>query len=168
MCLYRLHTQHCASEIEHRMIGFEWCMYCTRVSTRCDVLVWFTSVAIFRTQFWGLERFETHIGGKLRSSDRTTPLQYFCPQEILTPQGNCTTACNRDTFLHTCPTRQPCHFGRPQPSCVLAAHPAHSTLVWSSLLLLQLLVTYALARRKASPGMQRTCSDLSSHSLEPI
>lgn len=50
--------------------------------------------------------------------------------------------------------------------CVLAALPAHSTLVCSSLLLLQLLVTYALVRRKASSGIQRTCSDRSSQSLD--
>ena len=64
----------------------------------------------------------------------------------------------------------PVNFGRPHPSCVcvLAALPAHSTLVCSSLLLLQLLVTYALVRRKASSGMQRTCSDRASQSLGPI
>ena len=52
--------------------------------------------------------------------------------------------------------------------CVLAALPAHTTLVCSSLLLLQLLVTYALVRRKASSGMRRTCSDRASQSLGPI
>jgi hypothetical protein len=67
---------------------------------------------------------------------------------------------------------RPVNFGRPHPKlCVLAALPAHqrtSTLVCSSLLLLQLLVTYALVRRKASSGMQRTCSARASQSLGPI
>lgn len=54
-------------------------------------------------------------------------------------------------------------------SCVCSPHSQRtSTLVCSSLLLLQLLVTYALVRRKASSGMQRTCSERASQSLGPI
>lgn len=55
--------------------------------------------------------------------------------------GNCTTGCTQTMLLHLCPT-YPCHFGRPLTSCALAALSAHSTLVYSSLMLLQLLVTY--------------------------
>jgi len=118
----------------------------------------FTSVAIFRTQLWGSARFETHMGGKLKIEQQNDSASALHSRRILTHQGNCTTACKGNTVLHTCPTSRPCHFGRPHPSCVLAALPAHSTLVWSSLLLLQLLLIYALASRKASSGMQRTCS----------
>jgi len=86
-----------------------------------------------------------------------------CSTSVHTQQGNCPTACNGNVFLHTCPTKQPCQFRQAASElCVLAALPAHSTLVCSSLLLLQLLVTYALVRRKASSGMQRTCSDRAS------
>lgn len=92
-----------------------------------------------------------------------------CSTSVHTQQGNCTTACNGNIVLHTCPTKQPCQFRQAASElCVLAALPAHSTLVCSSLLLLQLLATYALVRRKASSGMQRTCSDRASQSLGPI
>jgi hypothetical protein len=54
-------------------------------------------------------------------------------------------------------------------SCVCSLHSQRtSTLVCSSLLLLQLLVTYALIRREASSDMQRTCSERASQSLGPI
>ena len=45
-----------------------------------------------------------------------------CSTSVHTQQGNCTTACNGNVFLHTCPTKQPCQYGRPHPSCVCSLH----------------------------------------------
>jgi hypothetical protein len=114
-------------------------------------------------------RFETPHGAKFifkrQNTWARTPLQHFNPYSARQLHH-----CLQREHIPACLPNQAALSFRQAASelCVRAALPAHTTLVCSSLLLLQLLVTYALVRRKASSGMQRTCSDRAEHSLGPI
>ena len=98
----------------------------------------------------------------------TTPLQHFNPSiHVLSKATAPPPAMGRLSCIPAQPASPVISAAGIRAGCPLHAQ-RNSTLVCSSLLLLQLLVSYALARRKASSGMQRTCSDLSSQSLGPI